>query len=73
MRTYIVEITAKLISQSDADPEEYPEDIFAQLSEFLPSEDQLLDLEVSTFALPEKFCGSSNRSNDSDSEEASQI
>lgn len=73
MRTYIVEITAKLISQSDAEPEDYPEDIYAQLSEFLPSEDQLLDLEVSTFALPERFCESSNRSNDSDSEKTSQV
>ena len=72
MRTYIVEINAKLISQSDADPEDYPEDIYAQLSEFLPSDDQLLDLEVATFALPDKFCGSSNRSNDSDAQETGQ-
>jgi hypothetical protein len=52
MRAYLVEINAKLIIRSNTEPEELPADIYAQLSEFIPSDDDIIDLDVSTFLLP---------------------
>lgn len=70
MQWFVCEINAKLMVQSESDPDELPADIYAQLAEFLPSIDHLMDLEVQTFALPEDVYGSSDRRNASDSEEA---
>lgn len=70
MQWFVCEINAKLMIQSESDPEELPADIYAQLAEFLPSIDHLMDLEVQTFALPEDVYGSSDRGDASDSEEA---
>ncbi len=56
--------------QSESDPDELPADIYAQLAEFLPSINHLMDLEVQTFALPEDVYGSSDRGNEADSEAA---
>jgi hypothetical protein len=52
MRAYLVEINAKLIVRSGTEPEELPADIYAQLSEFIPSDDDIIDLDVSAFLLP---------------------
>jgi hypothetical protein len=52
MRAYLVEINAKLIVRSNTEPEELTADIYAQLSEFIPSDDDIVDLDVSTFLLP---------------------
>jgi hypothetical protein len=52
MRAYLVEINAKLIVRSDTEPEELPADIYAQLSEFIPTDDDIIDLDVSAFLLP---------------------
>lgn len=73
MRPYIVEISAKLILNSSADPQELPADIYAQIAEFIAYEDQLIDLEVQTFALPDScFETSSDRRDDLDSKKAAQ-
>ena len=52
MRAYLVEINAKLIVRSDTDPQELPADIYSQLAEFIPSDDDIVDLDVSAFLLP---------------------
>jgi hypothetical protein len=52
MRAYLVEINAKLIVRSATEPEELPADIYAQLSEFIPTDDDIVDLDVSAFLLP---------------------
>lgn len=52
MQAYLVEINAKLIVRSDTEPEELPADIYAQLTEFIRSDDDIVDLDVSAFALP---------------------
>jgi hypothetical protein len=52
MRAYLVEINAKLIVRSSTEPEELPADIYAQLSEFIPTDDDIVDLDVSAFLLP---------------------
>lgn len=71
MRAFIVEISAKLVVNSSAEPEELPADIYSQIAEFLPTEDHLMDLEVQTFLLPEVPHGSPpDRRNDPDPKEA---
>ena len=58
MQAYLVEINAKLIVRSDTEPEELPADIYAQLTEFIRNDDDIVDLDVSAFALPGLNSGS---------------
>ena len=58
MQAYLVEINAKLIIRSETEPSELPADIYAQLVEFIPSDDDIIDLDVSAFALPGLDSGS---------------
>ena len=58
MRAFIVEITAKVIVRSDTEPEELPADIYSHIAEFLPSDDDILDLEVHAVPLPADLSGS---------------
>jgi hypothetical protein len=61
MRSFLVEITAKLIVRSDTDPDELPANIYSQLAEFIPNDDEIVDLEVAAFPLPgQKDDGSSH-------------
>ena len=60
MRSFLVEITAKLIVRSDTDPDELPANIYSQLAEFIPSDDEIVDLEVQAFLLPGQDDGSSH-------------
>ena len=57
MRAHIVEITAKVIVRSDTDPDQLPADIYSQISEFIHSENDILDLAVELFTLPEDLSG----------------
>jgi hypothetical protein len=50
MRSFLVEITAKLIIRSDTDPDELPANIYSQLAEFVQDE-EIVDLEVAAFPL----------------------
>lgn len=52
MRVYIVEISAKLIVRSDTNPEELPADIYSHITEYIHSDDDILDLEVHAVPLP---------------------
>ena len=52
MRSFLVEITAKLIVRSDTDPDDLPANIYSQLTEFIPTDDVIVDLEVGAFLLP---------------------
>ena len=58
MRAFIVEITAKVVVRSDTDPDELPADIYSHIAEFLPSDDDILDLEVHAVPLPVDLSGS---------------
>ena len=60
MRAYLVEINAKLIVRSDTEPSELPADIYSQLAEFIRTDDDIVDLDVSTFALPGLDSGSTS-------------
>ena len=52
MQAFLVEINAKLIIRSDTEAQELPADIYAQLVEFIRNDDDIVDLDVSAFALP---------------------
>jgi hypothetical protein len=58
MRAFYLEITAKLIYRSDTDPDDLPADIYAHLAEFIPSDDDIIDLEVNCVPLPPDLSGS---------------
>jgi hypothetical protein len=60
MRAFYLEITAKLIIRSDTDPDDLPADIYSQLAEFIPSDDDILDIEVHAIPLPPDICGSTS-------------
>ena len=60
MQAYLVEINAKLIIRSETEPSELPADIYAQLAEFIPSDDDIVDLDVSAFLLPGQDDGSAS-------------
>ena len=72
MQPYLFEITAKVVIRSDSDPEELPADIYARITEFIGSEEDLLALEIEMFPLPDANSGSSDRWDDADSEEGGQ-
>ena len=69
MRPYLFEITALVVVRSETDPEELPADMYARITEFIENEDDLLSLEIEMFPLPDANSGSSDRWNDSDTEE----
>ena len=69
MQPYLFEIAAKVVIRSDSDPDELPADIYARITEFIGSEEDLLALEIEMFPLPDANSGSSDRWDDADSEE----
>jgi hypothetical protein len=58
MRAHIAEITAKVIIRSDTDPDQIPADLYSQIAEFIHTEEDLLDLGIELFTLPEDLGGS---------------
>jgi hypothetical protein len=69
VQPYLFEIAAKVVVRSDSDPEELPADVYARITEFIGSEEDLLALEIEMFPLPDANSGSSDRWDDADSEE----
>jgi hypothetical protein len=52
MRAHIAEITAKVVIRSDTDPDQLPADIYSQITEFIHSKGDILELSVEVFPLP---------------------
>jgi hypothetical protein len=52
MRAFYLEITAKLIIRSDTEPDDLPADIYSQLAEFIPNDEDIIDIEVAAVPLP---------------------
>jgi hypothetical protein len=69
VRSYLFEITAKVVVRSDSDPEELPADMYARITEFIGNEEDLLALDIELFPLPDANSGSSDRRDDIDTEE----
>jgi len=51
MRAFYLEITAKLIYRSESDPDDLPADIYSHLSEFIPNDEDVIDIEVQAVPL----------------------
>ncbi len=47
-----------IIKNLETDPDELPADIYSQIAEFLPSDEDILDLEVYAVPLPVDLSGS---------------
>lgn len=60
MRAFYLEISAKLIYRSDSDPEDLPADIYSQISEFIPSDEDIIDIEVQALPLPADLGGTAS-------------
>lgn len=58
MRAFYLEISAKLIIRSDTDPDDLAADIYSHLAEFLPPEEDIIEIDVTTVPLPPDLCGS---------------
>ena len=58
MRAFYLEISAKLIIRSDTDPDDLPADIYSKLAEFIPSDEDIIDIEVNAVPLPADLSGS---------------
>lgn len=58
MRAFYLEITAKLIIRSDSDPDDLPADIYSQLAEFIPSDEDIIEIDVNAVPLPPDLSGS---------------
>jgi hypothetical protein len=69
VRSYLFEITAKVVVRSDSDPEELPADMYARITEFIGNEEDLLALDIELFPLPDANSGPSDRRDDIDTEE----
>lgn len=52
MRAFYLEISAKLIYRSDTDPDDLPADIYSHLAEFIPNDEDIIDIEVTAVPLP---------------------
>ena len=72
MRSYLFEITAKVVVRSDSDPDELPADMYARITEFIGNEEDLLALDIELFSLPDANSGPSDRRDDIDTEEGGQ-
>jgi hypothetical protein len=58
MRAFYLEISAKLIIRSDTEPDDLPADIYSQLAEFIPNDEDIIDIEVTAVPLPPDISGS---------------
>jgi hypothetical protein len=69
MRAYVMQVSAKVVIRSDIDSDDLAANIYSQISEFIRDEEDLIDLELELFPLPENLSGSPDRWDDADSEE----
>lgn len=60
MRAFYLEISAKLIIRSDTEPDDLPADIYSHLAEFIPSDEDIIDIEVNCVPLPPDLGSSSH-------------
>ena len=52
MASYLVEIQGKFYLETDQDVENISGDIYARIEEVFNSSDDILDIEISTYAIP---------------------
>jgi hypothetical protein len=71
MQAYLVDIAAKVVIRSDTDLNELYDNLYAQITEFIYNDDDLLNLEIELLPLPGNCNGSPDRRDEPDSEEGS--
>jgi hypothetical protein len=71
MQAYLVDIAAKVVIRSETDPNELCDNLYAQITEFIHNDDDLLNLEIELLPLPGNCNGSPDRRDKPDSEEGS--
>ena len=70
MRAYLVEVAAKVVVHAEEeDLEEFLENTYSRICEFLPSDDHIVDIELDAFPLPPERSGSSDLGDGTDTEE----
>jgi hypothetical protein len=70
MAAYLLEVSAKVVVHSDVDSiEEFLENTYARISEFIPSDEHIVDIELDAFPLPQESGGSPDLGNGTDTEE----
>jgi hypothetical protein len=52
MERYLIEIRGKFYLETDQDPDNIAGDVYARISEFFKSDDDIIDLEIETYTLP---------------------
>ena len=60
MRAFYLEISAKLIIRSDTEPDDLPSEIYSRMAEFIPNDDDIIDIEVNAVPLPPDLSGSAS-------------
>ncbi|MEN9861874.1 MAG: hypothetical protein RLZZ515_2356 [Cyanobacteriota bacterium] len=70
MATYLLEVVAKVVVHSDEDSiEEFLENTYARIAEFVPSDEHIVNIELDAFPLPQEPGGSSDLGDGADHEE----
>jgi hypothetical protein len=69
MRAYVMQVSAKVIIRSEIDVDDLAANLYSQISEFIHSEEDLMDMELELFPLPDNLSGSSDRRHGTDTEE----
>ncbi len=71
--TYLLEVAAKVVVHSDEDSiEEFLENTYARIAEFVPSDEHIVNIELDAFPLPQEPGGSSDLGDGADHEEGGQ-
>lgn len=52
MERYLIEVKGKFYFETAQDPENIPGDIYACISEFFKTDDDIIDIEIDTYILP---------------------
>jgi hypothetical protein len=70
MAAYLLEVSAKVVVHSDVESiEEFLENVYARISEFIPSDEHIVDIELDAFPLPQESGGSPDLGYGADTEE----
>jgi hypothetical protein len=70
MAAYLLEVSAKVVVHSDVESiEEFLENVYARISEFIPSGEHIVDIELDAFPLPQEAGGSPDLGYRADTEE----
>jgi hypothetical protein len=70
MRAYLLEVAAKIVVHAEEDDlETFIENTYSRITEFIPSDEHIVDLELDAFPLPSETGGPSDRGDRADPEE----